>query len=112
METVRLILAIIFIAVGIALEAISILGVYRFKYVLPRMHAAAVGDTGALFLVIVGLMIASGFTLFSAKLFLVLIFLWMGSAVSSHVISRMIITAEEKEAREHTEFIEVEVKEL
>lgn len=112
MEYLRFALAVIFITVGVVLELISIIGVFRFGYVLPRMHAAAIGDTGALFCVIVGLMFASGLSLFSAKLFLVLIFLWTGSAVSSHVLSRMVVSSEEEEAREHTEFIEVEVDKL
>lgn len=112
MELVRMILAVIFITTGVVMEIIAVFGLFKLDYVLPRMHAAAIGDTGALGCVMVGLMIASGFNLFTLKLLLIWAFLWMGSAVTSHVLSRMIVTAEKEEMEEHTEVIDVEVDKL
>lgn len=108
MEIVRFILAAILIIVGVVLEIIAVYGVYTQKTVLPRMHAAAIGDTGALGCIILGLIILSGINMFSLKLFFVWIFLWITSAVNSHVLSKMIIVGDEDHARTHNEFIEEE----
>ena len=99
----------ILIAAGVILELLAIFGVYRLDYVLSRMHAAAVGDTGALGLIILGCIVISGFNLFSLKLFFVWIFFWIGSAVCSHMITKMVIFGDKDEAKEHAEFIDEEV---
>lgn len=99
----------IFIVAGVILELLAIFGVYRLDYVLSRMHAAAVGDTGALGLIILGCMVISGFNLFSLKLFFVWVFFWIGSAVCSHMITKMVIFADKDEAKEHAEFVDEEV---
>ena len=45
MEMLRVILASVCLLSGLVVIAISILGLYRFNYVLNRMHAAAIADT-------------------------------------------------------------------
>lgn len=107
MEMIQMIIASVFIVAGVVLEILSIFGVFKLDYVLSRMHAAAIGDTGALGCIILGLIIASGFNLFSLKLFFVWIFFWIGSAVSSHMITKMVVFGDTDEAKEHNEFVEV-----
>ena len=51
------------------------IGVFRFKYVLNRMHAAAMGDTLGIGFALAGLILMSGFTFTSVKLLLVIVFL-------------------------------------
>ena len=53
----REIIAGIFICMGTIVFALSLLGIYRLKYVMNRMHAAAMGDTMGLGLVVIGLII-------------------------------------------------------
>lgn len=108
MEIVRFILAAILIVVGVVFEIIAVYGIYTQKTVLPRMHAAAIGDTGALGCIILGLIVLSGFNLFSLKLFFVWVFLWLTSAVNSHVLSKMVIVGDEDHARAHNDFVEDE----
>ena len=48
MEWLRFIAAAILILLGLIMELIAVFGVYRFKFVLNRMHSAAIGDTLAL----------------------------------------------------------------
>ncbi len=74
---------------GILIFIVQILGVYKFKYVLNRMHAAAIGDTLGIGISLVGLMILSGWNFTTLKLGLVVVFLWCSSPVSSHLISRL-----------------------
>lgn len=74
---------------GLFMFCIQILGVFKFKYVLNRMHAAAMGDTLGIGISLVGLMVLSGINFTTLKLGLVVVFLWCASPVSSHLIARL-----------------------
>lgn len=65
---------------------IGAIGVLRMPDVYTRSHAAGITDTlGAIF-ILGGLMIQGGFTLITAKLVLILIFLLFTSPTSSHAL--------------------------
>lgn len=81
---------------GLSIFVIEMIGVYRFKYVLNRMHAAAMGDTLGIGFSLMGLMIISGWNFTSLKLFLVVLFLWFSSPASSHLIARLEVTTDEE----------------
>ena len=68
MEWVRFCFAALLLLSGLVMEIIAVFGVYKFKFVLNRMHSAAIGDTLALLLVLAGLFVMKGFCLFSWKL--------------------------------------------
>lgn len=85
---VKEILAIILISLGLCSFIIEIYGVYRFSFVLNRMHAAAIGDTLGLTSCLFGLMLLTGFTFTTAKFVLVLAFMWISSPASSHLVAR------------------------
>ncbi|MBR3178789.1 MAG: monovalent cation/H(+) antiporter subunit G [Clostridia bacterium] len=89
MSEARFILCAILCAVGIFTILSSIIGVFRFRFVLNRMHCAALIDTlGSLFL-FAALMIASPEPEYFWKLLSVLLLLWIGSPLASHLVSRM-----------------------
>ena len=48
LEIIRDVFAVLLITGGLILFIIEIYGVFRFSFVLNRMHAAAIGDTLAL----------------------------------------------------------------
>ena len=48
---------------GLCVLCVAVFGVYRFQYVMNRMHAAAMIDTLGIALIMLGLMLASGLTL-------------------------------------------------
>ena len=89
-----------FLLAGLLTFALQIFGVYKFKYVLNRMHAAAMGDTLGIGFSLVGLILMSGWNFTSLKLLFVIIFLWFASPVSSHLIARLEVTTDE-EKEEH-----------
>lgn len=95
MEWVRLFVGAVFLLIGMFVFLVEMIGVYKFKYVLNRMHAAAMGDTLGLGSCFVGLMIFNGFSFTTLKLFLVIVFLWFTSPVSSHLIARLEVTTDE-----------------
>lgn len=75
--------------IGIVFMILAVFGVNRFRRALNRMHAAAMGDTLGILFVFLGLILMRGFTFDSLKLFLVILFFWMASPVSGHMISRL-----------------------
>lgn len=88
-EWIRFFTAAAFLLFGMAIFFLEVFSTYRFKYVLNRMQIAATGDTLGIGLCLVGLMIANGWNWTTAKLALVIVFLWCASPVSSHMISRL-----------------------
>jgi len=80
---------------GLSIFVIQLIGVFKFKYVLNRMHAAAMGDTLGIGISLVGLIILSGLNFTSLKMALIILFLWNASPVSSHLIARLETTIEE-----------------
>lgn len=77
------------LGIGIAFMVLAVFGVNRFHKALNRMHAAAMGDTLGILFVFLGLILMRGFSMDSLKLFLVILFFWMASPVSGHMISRL-----------------------
>ena len=106
MSTVRIIIAMLFICMGVFFSVVSVWGTFRFKFVLNRMHSAAMGDTLALFFVLLGLIIISGFNITSLKLAAIIVFFWIASPVSSHLISNLVATVDRKQVLEMCEIIE------
>lgn len=97
-EWIRFLAGAALLLVGISIFIIEMIGVFRFRYVLNRMHAAAMGDTLGLGSCLLGLIVLSGLNFTSLKLFLVIVFLWFSSPVSSHLIARLeVATDEERE---------------
>ena len=74
-----------------------------FSECLTRMHAAAMGDTLGLGLIILGLIVLFGFTFTTVKLVLVVAFLWTTGPVSSHLIAQMMVEKKKKREEEEKE---------
>lgn len=91
-EWIRFIGGAALIVLGLIIFFIEISGVFRFKYVLNRMHAAAMGDTLGLSACIAGLMLMNGWNFTTVKLLCVIVFLWLASPVSSHLIAKLEVT--------------------
>ena len=90
---------------GLVIFMLQIFGVFKFKYVLNRMHAAAMGDTLGISVSMTGLILLSGLNVTSVKMALIVVFLWLASPVSSHLISRLEVVTNEHLA-EHCELPE------
>ena len=92
LDTIRFILSTLLTIGGLFVLVSGVLGIFRFKNSLSRIHAAALFDTLGILLMLTGVMIATGWTIATAKMLLVICILWMTSPVSSHLIGRMEIT--------------------
>ena len=80
----------------------GVVGVFRFKYALNRIHAAALMDTVGITLMLLGVMVATGFNVTSAKMLVVIAFLWLTSPVSGHLIGRLEVNINEDLAEDMT----------
>ncbi len=113
---IQFVIGALFLLSGLGMFLIEVIGLFHFKYVLNRMHAAGMGDTLGIGLTVIGLIILNGFTMTSLKLFLVVVFLWISSPTSSHMIARLEVTTDpDPEAHykeENLEDVEKELAEL
>lgn len=94
-EWIRFLAGAIFLLIGMGIFVIEMIGVFRFRYVLNRMHAAAMGDTLGIGSCMVGLIIICGWNFTALKLLLIILFLWLSSPTSSHLIARLEVTTDE-----------------
>jgi len=64
------------------------IGLLRFPDFYTRIHAAGITDTMGAWLILIGLMFSAGWTLVTAKLVILLIFLVMTSPLASHALAK------------------------
>ena len=86
---IRTVLGAALISVGLFAICVGVLGLFRFRYVLNRMHAAALVDTLGVLGVLMGLMLLCGIGVTTGKLFLIVVFLWLTSPIATHLIAKM-----------------------
>lgn len=115
-EWIRLLLGGALLLCGLVIFLIEMYGVFRLKYVLNRMHAAALGDTLGITCSMAGLMLLSGFRFSTLKMAMVIVFLWLTSPVSSHLLARLEAGTNEElgghcEVYEELETLEAELRE-
>lgn len=84
----RVVIAGVLIAVGLFTFGIATIGVFRFSRMLNRIHVAAKCDSMGALLVLLGLIVLSGWNVFSLKLGLVVVFLWLCNPAASHLVAR------------------------
>lgn len=100
-EWIRFIAGASLMLCGLGIFAIEMIGVFRFKYIMNRMHAAAMGDTLGIGFSLVGLILMSGLNFTSLKLLFVIVFLWFFSPASSHLIARLEVTTDEEKEKHY-----------
>ena len=103
---IREIIAAVLIIIGAIISVISVFGVFRFGYVLNRMHSAAMGDTLGILFVMLGLVVLSGLNFTSLKLAVIILFFWLAGPVASHLLVNLTGSVDRKhipEIRELTD---------
>lgn len=101
-DVIRLVACIILTGLGLCCLVSGVVGVYKFKYALSRIHAAALLDTVGILMMLLGVICATGWSVTSLKLLVVVGFLWLTSPVSSHLIGRLEITINDELEKDMT----------
>ena len=89
LQWARFCLAVLLMSAGLVALFGTTLGLFRFQYVLNRIHVAAKCDTFGVLLTFSSLILMSGWNAVSLKLILIIIFLWLANPVSGHLISHL-----------------------
>ncbi len=87
LEWIRFALTALLLLSSAVIFVSEVLGVCRFGYALNRMHAAAMGDTLGLLFAAAALCISAPEISVACKLAVLIVFMWMASPVSSHLIA-------------------------
>jgi multicomponent Na+:H+ antiporter subunit G len=76
-----------FILAGVGFMLIGALGFYRLPDFYARLHAAGLSDTFGLSLVLAGAVVVCGFSLMSAKLVLLALFMFVTAPTATHMLA-------------------------
>ena len=95
LDLIRFIVGAALIVTAMVIFVIQLIGVFKLKDLLSRMHAAAMGDTLGIGFAMLGVIVLTGLNFTSLKIALIIVFLWMASPVSSHLISRLEVVTNE-----------------
>jgi multicomponent Na+:H+ antiporter subunit G len=85
---VKDIIAALFMLGGFFFFATATLGLLRLPDFFTRLHATGKGDTLAALWSLAGLAVYHGFTLTSAKILFIAVFLFLAQPTATHAISR------------------------
>ena len=96
MEQYRILAGAALILVGVFIFIVATAGLFRFHYVLNRVHAAATCDSLAVLLVCVGLMFFSAEWGSILKLSLVAMFVWLSNPVATHLVCKIEVETNDK----------------
>ncbi|MBP3870199.1 MAG: monovalent cation/H(+) antiporter subunit G [Faecalicoccus sp.] len=88
-EWVQFYIVAFILCFGLFAFVCAALGVYRFGFVMNRMHASGIGDSLGLFCIVLAMMIYFGFQFDTIKMVLILVFMWFSSPVSAHFLSQI-----------------------
>ena len=101
LQWVRFIFAALLMLAGLATLFATTFGLYRFRYVLNRIHVAAKCDTFGILLTFSSLIVIYGWDVKSLKLLVIIVFLWIANPVSSHLVAHMEVATNPKDGEEY-----------
>ena len=83
----RSIVAGLLLGLGLFMFLSDVIGLYKFRYILNRIHAAALGDTLGIFFIIAAVAVLKWDLMVSLKLLLVLVFMFFTGPTVTHLIA-------------------------
>ena len=89
LEWIRFAITAVILLSALVTFSAAVIGANRFGFSMNRMHAAGIGDTLGILLVVLAMLVAGGVNMGTLKLLLIVLFLWFTSPVSSHLLSQI-----------------------
>lgn len=81
-------IAYVLMTVGAACTLIGAIGIVRFPDVYNRIHAQTVAVVGGVIIILIGVAVLKGLTLYTLKALTVALFIFITNPVGSHAIAR------------------------
>ena len=100
---IRLWIAIPFLALAVFIFFSEVRGFYKFKYVMNRMHAAAMGDTLGIGSVVIAVAVLTGGLSATLKLVLILLFMFLTGPVLTHLLAGAEVASHRNAGNEYKE---------
>ena len=100
-------IAALLMAGGLFFMVVAVVGVFRLRYSMNRLHATALAETMGFLLCVASLIVAFGFSLGSLKLLTAVVFMWITCPLSSHLIARLQLLLETA-PQEHMEHMHLD----
>ena len=101
------IVAITIISFGFIFMVLAAVGVIRFPDFFTRLHASGVGETFGALMMTVGIMIYTGWTLLSVKVFIIFILLLLTNPLGTNLIMLTSIHAKNYQDYNHKRHVGV-----
>ena len=98
-EGIRLAAGGLMIAGGLFVFITAVIGNFRFSEVLQRMHAAALGDTLGLLLILGGIVVLCFAGDLAAKVIIIIPLMWVSGSACSHLVAHMVTGEKRKEEK-------------
>jgi len=88
-EWIRFVLAALLLLIGLFAILSSVIGLFRFTYVINRIHASDLIETLAVLCISLSLILMMGFDPAVLKLILIIVFIWLANPISGHLMARL-----------------------
>ena len=105
--SIQNIMAIAIISFGFVLMATAAVGVIRFPDFFTRLHASGVGETFGALMMTIGIMVYTGWTLLSLKVFIIFFLLLLTNPLGTNLIMLTSIHAKNYHDYNHNRHIGV-----
>jgi len=100
---IRLVIASLFLALALFVFLTEVIGFFRFKYILDRIHAAGLGDTLGIMSVAIAVAILWGIPNACLKLLLIVGFMMLTGPVLTHLLANIEVRSHRNAGHEYDE---------
>ena len=100
---IRLVIASLFLLIALFVFFSEVLGFFRFKYVLDRVHAAGLGDTLGILSIAVAVAVLWANPNAILKLLLIVVFMMLTGPVLTHLMTNMELRSHNNAGHEYEE---------
>ena len=100
---IRLVVASVFLALGLFVFLTEVVGFFKFKYIMMRIPAAGLGDTLGIMSIAIAVAILIGTPNAIFKLLLVVVFMMLTNPVLTHLLANMEVKLHQNAGGEYEE---------
>lgn len=100
---IRLVIASLFLLFAVFIFVSEVIGFFKFRYVMNRMHAAGLGDTLGVASVVIAVAVLMGLTMSTIKLIIIVLFMFLTGPVVTHLLAQVEVQTNKNAGKEYTE---------